>query len=93
MARLLTLARLFPSLPLWGGVLITAADVLIVLLFFNSSDGRKGMLFFEILIVTLVLAVFVSFAILLHLIKPEWKEVFFGLLPSAVSLGTVLRGS
>lgn len=33
-----------------------------------------------------VLAVFISFAILLNLIQPEWKEVFFGLLPSAVSL-------
>lgn len=46
--------RLFPALPLFAGVLITAADVLIVLAFFNSSNGRQGMLFFEILIVSLV---------------------------------------
>jgi len=35
-------------------VLVTAVDVLIVLAFFNSSKGRQGMMFFEILIVSLV---------------------------------------
>jgi metal iron transporter len=45
---------LFPKLPLFAGVLITAADVLIVLLFFKSDSGRQGMLFFEIVIVSLV---------------------------------------
>jgi Mn2+/Fe2+ NRAMP family transporter len=47
-------SRLFPKLPLYAGVLITAADVLIVLAFFRSDAGRRGMLFFELLIVTLV---------------------------------------
>ncbi|KAL1410197.1 Manganese transporter smf1 [Vanrija albida] len=78
----IALNMLFPRLPLWAGVLITAVDVLVVLLFFRSDSGRKGMMFFEIVIVSLVLAVFVSFAILLHLIKPEWREVFLGLVPS-----------
>ncbi|EIW69115.1 hypothetical protein TREMEDRAFT_31058 [Tremella mesenterica DSM 1558] len=73
---------LFPRLPLWAGVLITAFDVLIILIFFSSSSGRRGMLFFEILIVTLVLAVFISFMILLHLIHPSWPDVFYGLIPS-----------
>ena len=40
------------------------------------------MLLFEIVIVGLVLAVFVSFIILLKLVKPDWKEVFYGLVPS-----------
>ena len=31
------------------------------------------------------MAVFIAFAILLHLIQPQWKEVFLGLLPSSVS--------
>ena len=58
------------------------------------------MVFFEIVIVTLVsfmrlvlgieadvqvLCVFVCFMVLLHLIKPVWKDVFFGLVPSKVS--------
>jgi hypothetical protein len=46
--------RLFPKLPLFAGVLITAADSLIILLFFRSDHGRQGMVFFEVVIVTLV---------------------------------------
>lgn len=79
----IALNLLFPKLPLFAGVLITAADVMIVLLFFRSDSGRQGMMLFEIVIVTLVLAVFVSFMILLHLIKPPWREIFLGLVPSA----------
>ncbi len=42
-------------IPLYAGVLITAADVLVVLVFFQRPDGgRKGMLAFEGLIVGLV---------------------------------------
>jgi len=47
-------SRLFPRLPLFAGVLITAADVLLVLVFFRSNSGRQGMLLFEIVIVALV---------------------------------------
>lgn len=78
----IALNLLFPRLPLFAGVLITAADVMLVLLFFRSNSGRQGMMLFEIVIVTLVLCVFVSFMILLHLIQPEWREVFLGLVPS-----------
>ncbi|WVQ78677.1 hypothetical protein IAT38_000764 [Cryptococcus sp. DSM 104549] len=78
----IALHLLFPKLPLFAGVLITAADVLIVLVFFRSDGGRQGMLFFEIVIVSLVLAVFVSFMVLLKLTNPVWKDVFFGLVPS-----------
>ena len=84
MSSITDVHRLFPSLPLYAGVLITAADSLIVLLFFGSNNGRRGMLFFEIVIVSLVLAVFASFMVLLHLVKPDWKDVFLGLVPSNV---------
>jgi Mn2+/Fe2+ NRAMP family transporter len=46
--------RLFPALPLYAGVLITAADSFIILLFFRASNGRHGMLLFEIVIISLV---------------------------------------
>jgi metal iron transporter len=74
-------------------------------LFFRSDHGRQGMVFFEIVIVTLVscrphvvgdeadvqvLCVFVCFMVLLHLIKPVWKDVFFGLVPSKVSFSVHL---
>ncbi|ODN80690.1 hypothetical protein L202_02862 [Cryptococcus amylolentus CBS 6039] len=78
----IALHLLFPKLPLFAGVIITAVDVLVVLLFFRSSSGRQGMMFFEFVIVALVLAVFISFMILLKLIHPVWKDVFFGLVPS-----------
>ncbi|KAL7419824.1 Manganese transporter smf1 [Cryptotrichosporon argae] len=78
----IALNLLFPKLPLFAGVLITASDVLVILAFFRSESGRQGMLLFEIAIVSLVLAVFISFMILLHLIQPEWREVFLGLVPS-----------
>ena len=63
------------------------------------------MVFFEVVIVTLVspagdrlnladdqvLCVFVCFMVLLHLIKPVWKDVFFGLVPSKVSSLRLMR--
>ncbi|BEI88013.1 uncharacterized protein CcaverHIS019_0107310 [Cutaneotrichosporon cavernicola] len=78
----IALNLLFPKLPLFAGVLITAVDVMIVLIFFRSDSGRQGMLLFEIVIVTLVLAVFISFMILLDMVKPVWRDVFHGLVPS-----------
>jgi metal iron transporter len=78
--------RLFPKLPLYAGVLITAVDVLFVLVFFQRPEaGRRGMMAFEGLIVGLVLCVFVCFIILLVQIKPDWSDVFEGYLPSKVS--------
>ncbi|WWD16741.1 hypothetical protein CI109_101172 [Kwoniella shandongensis] len=79
----IALHLLFPKLPIFAGVLITAADVMLVLVFFRSNSGRQGMLLFEIVIVALVLAVFISFMILLKLTSPVWKDVFLGLVPSA----------
>lgn len=79
----IALNLLFPKLPLYAGVLITAADVMVVLVFFRSNKGRQGMMFFEFMLVAMVLAVFVSFMILLHLVKPDWREVFLGLVPSS----------
>lgn len=80
--------RIFPKLPLYAGVLITIADTLFVLAFFQRPDrGRKGMLLFEIIIVALVLAVFISFIILIAKADPVWKDVFIGYLPSKTVFG------
>lgn len=56
---------LFPTLPLWAGVLLTSVDVLLVLAFFHSSPNtRSGTKWFELTIAVLVFAVFGCFVVL-----------------------------
>ncbi|KAJ3576131.1 hypothetical protein NP233_g623 [Leucocoprinus birnbaumii] len=73
---------IFPKLPLWGGVMLTAADVLV---FLAISDPYKGqgtpVRTFEFVIICLVLAVFVCFVILLVKAGPNWGQVFMGYIP------------
>ncbi|KIR31302.1 metal iron transporter [Cryptococcus deuterogattii MMRL2647] len=81
----IALHLLFPKLPLFAGVLITAVDVLIVLIFFRSSSGRQGMLLFEIIIVSLTL------------VKPGALYLGVGIIgatvmPHALFLGSFLAG-
>ncbi|WFD25300.1 Manganese transporter smf1 [Malassezia nana] len=77
----IALNLLFPSLPLWAGVLITTADVFLVLFMYRPSSGVR---LFEILIAVLVIIVLVCFCILLERVSPEWGEVFHGYIPSPV---------
>lgn len=53
----IALALLFPSLPLWAGVLITACDVFIILLVGDPLRGRPVKMF-EWLIALLVCIIF-----------------------------------
>ncbi|KAJ9102599.1 hypothetical protein QFC21_003000 [Naganishia friedmannii] len=70
----IALNLIFPQLPLYAGVLITAVDVLFVLAFFQKPEGgRKGMMAFEGLIVSLI--------------KPDWPKVFQGFIPSSTIIG------
>lgn len=81
----MALKMLFPGLPLYGGVLLTSLDVFIVLAFFNSypsASNKTSTLIFELLITILVLAVLVSFVILLVKVSPAWPDVFKGFVPS-----------
>ncbi|KAI8810280.1 natural resistance-associated macrophage protein-domain-containing protein [Cladochytrium replicatum] len=64
-------------IPLTWGVVITAADVLIILFFWTSRSLRV----FEIIIAVLVLSIGVCFSILLSFSKPNWAEVGLGYLP------------
>ncbi|KAF9015016.1 natural resistance-associated macrophage protein-domain-containing protein [Cyathus striatus] len=74
---------LFPQLPLWAGVILTAADVLIFL-FFSDPKKNKGrpVKIFEYTIITLVMAVFGCFIALLVKGKPNWGQAFMGFIPS-----------
>ncbi|WFD18278.1 Manganese transporter smf1 [Malassezia caprae] len=76
----IALNLLFPNLPLWGGVLVTTADVFLVLFMYKPSSGVR---LFEILIAVLVIIVLVCFCVLLERVRPDWGDVFYGYVPSA----------
>ncbi|KAF5312070.1 hypothetical protein D9619_003401 [Psilocybe cf. subviscida] len=76
------LCLLFPKLPLWAGVVLTAADVLIFLMFSDPSRGHgRPVKVFEYTVIGLVFAVFSCFIALLVKAKPHWPAVFLGFLP------------
>ena len=92
------LVLLFPALPLWAGVLLTASDVLLILAFCDPTRGRPVRLF-ELLIAVLVcnsiilawrvltsllqvLAVFISLILIIVQVAPDWGDTFRGYLPS-----------
>ncbi|KAF8168258.1 natural resistance-associated macrophage protein [Crassisporium funariophilum] len=74
---------LFPKLPLWAGVVLTAADVLIFLSFSDPSRGQgRPVRLFEYTIIALVFGVFACFVALLVKASPDWSQVFMGYLPN-----------
>jgi len=78
------LCLLFPKLPLWAGVVLTAADVIIFLSISNPShsDGRPVKIF-EYTIIALVFTVFFCFIALLVKADPNWSQAFLGYLPDS----------
>ncbi len=68
--------NLLAGIPLWAGVLITAADVLIVLLF-----ELKNFRFLELFIAALVAVVAGCFVFELAVSKPHWPKVMEGFIP------------
>jgi len=64
------------GLPIWGGVLITAADVLFIIIF-----GIKSFRFLEVLIMLLTLVMTACFAYELSVAKPNWVNVAQGFIP------------
>lgn len=77
----IALVLLFPSLPLWAGVLLTASDVMLLLAFDNPLRTRPVKMF-EYLITALVLAVLICMAMIIARIDVNWGVAFKGLLPS-----------
>jgi hypothetical protein len=68
--------NLLSGMPLWAGVLITAADVFIVLLF-----ELKNFRFLEVFIVTLVAVIAGCFIWELAVSRPHWPAVMAGFIP------------
>lgn len=76
----IALNLLFPALPLWAGVLITTADVFLILVMYRPHMGVR---IFEALIGVLVMVVLVCFCVLLAQVRPNWGQVFYGYVPSS----------
>lgn len=64
------------GLPIWAGVLITAADVLFIILF-----GIKNFRLLEILVMSLCMIITGCFAYEVGAAKPDWAGVASGLVP------------
>ncbi|KAG6331720.1 hypothetical protein ID866_7370 [Astraeus odoratus] len=77
----IALVLLFPSLPLWAGVLLTASDVMLILAFDNPLKARPVKVF-EYLIAVLVLTVLICMALIIARINVDWGDAFYGLVPS-----------
>ncbi|KAJ3525085.1 hypothetical protein NM688_g8459 [Phlebia brevispora] len=75
------LCLLFPTLPLWAGVLITASDVL-ALLAIRDPLGRRPVRLFECVIASMVFIVLICMAIIISRVGVNWGEAFFGFVPS-----------
>ncbi|RDX56184.1 natural resistance-associated macrophage protein [Lentinus brumalis] len=77
------LCLIFPSIPLWAAVLITASDVLIFLILGDPSRGHgRPVRIFEWTVIALVSVVFVCFVVLLVRVGPNWSNTFLGYIPS-----------
>jgi len=63
-------------IPIWAGVLITAADVMFILLF-----GTRSVRLLELLVATLILTITCCFAYELGKADPSWLEVAKGFIP------------
>jgi metal iron transporter len=76
----IALNLLFPGLPLWAGVVITCADVMLILFIYKPQGNFR---IFEVFISILVFIVMGCYIILLVRVKPHWGNVFRGYVPSS----------
>lgn len=76
----IALNLLFPGLPLYGGVLVTCADVMLFLFIYKPQGNFR---IFELLIAILVMIVLACYIALLVRTKPNWSQVFDGYVPSS----------
>lgn len=79
----IALNLLIPQVPLVAGCAISIIDVMIILFFYRPEGSMKGLRYFEMFIISLVLAVVVCFCVQMSLIRATTPgEVFKGYLPS-----------
>lgn len=67
------------GLPIWAGVLITCADVLLLL-----ACSAKRMRLLEAMIFGLIALIAACFAVQLSAVKPDWSQVMSGFIPRPI---------
>ncbi|TFK90084.1 Nramp-domain-containing protein [Polyporus arcularius HHB13444] len=77
----IALCMLFPTLPLWAGVLLTASDVLLLLALRDPMRGQPVRMF-ELFIAVLVFIVLICMGIIISKARVHWGDAFDGFLPS-----------
>lgn len=75
------------GMPILWGVLLTVADVLLLLAGFNSDNSSQYKIL-EFLVMALMSIVGGCFMIQVLLVKPDWKEVALGFIPRSTLLFT-----
>ena len=75
------------GMPILWGVLLTVADVLLLLAGFNSDNSSQYKIL-EFLVMALMSIVGGCFMIQVILVKPDWKEVALGFIPRSTLLFT-----
>lgn len=75
---------LIPKIPLVAGCALSILDVMVILFFYQPNGSMRGLRFFELGVILLVLAVVVCFCVQLSLIRDTAvADVFRGYLPNA----------
>lgn len=77
---------LIPKVPLWAGVLLTSADVFIILLCFPNYDGKTAstnVRVFEFAMGILIMVILACFCVLLDRTNPDWPQAFRSYLPTS----------
>ncbi|KAI9570157.1 natural resistance-associated macrophage protein-domain-containing protein [Boletus coccyginus] len=83
----IALVLLFPSLPLWSTVLLTATDVMLFLAIENPLKSKRVKLF-EGTIAVLVLAVLICMGLVMSRVTVNWGDAFRGFIPSKELFGS-----
>lgn len=74
---------LIPKIPLVAGCALSILDVMVILFFYQPNGSMRGLRFFELGVILLVLAVVVCFCVQLSLIRDTAVgDVFRGYLPN-----------
>ncbi|KZT73251.1 Nramp-domain-containing protein [Daedalea quercina L-15889] len=82
----IALTLLFPALPLYAGVILTALDVLFLLAVKDPLSGQPVKLF-EIIIALMVFTVLITLGVTVSNAKVQLVEALMGFLPSATAFG------